>query len=355
MLPRAWWTLCLLLASRGVSAADATAMQPVQYVVFLDGRVLTGVVSRQAGGYLLERSGGRMSIPREQVRCVAPSLLEAYRLQREAMIDPTAAELIQLAEWCVAYRLYEQAGDELKRALRRDPNNETARRMLARVEDLLLAQPAPVTSASASEQPPAPAVESLGGLSRSTAAMYSTRVQPLLINSCGKANCHGTATSSAFRLVPVRFDSRNHRKASEQNLAEVLRWIDFQRPANSPLLKATEGNHAEARTPVFSGSQAAAQQRLLRDWVQAVVKERRDEEARWANLPAWRTNQARQAETASPAPTDPTPGLETLPEPLSVTEAARNVSPRDTHDAFDPEMFNRQFGSRPARFQPGGP
>lgn len=355
MLPRAWWTVFLLLASRGVSAADTTGMQPVQYVVFLDGRVMTGIVTRQAGGYLLERSGGRMSIPQEQVRCVAPSLLEAYRLQREAMIDPTAAELIQLAEWCIAYRLYEQAGDELKRALRRDPNHETARRMLARVEDLLLAEPAPVSSAAAPERPPAPAVESLGGLSRSTAAMYTSRVQPLLINSCGKATCHGTATPSAFRLVPVRLDSRNHRKASEQNLAEVLRWIDFQRPANSPLLKATEGNHAGASSPVFSGSQAGAQQRLLRDWVLAVVKERREEEARWASLPAWGKHQARQAATASATPPTPTSGPETSTEHMSVSEASPSVSPPRTHDAFDPEIFNRQFATRPGRSQPVGP
>jgi hypothetical protein len=350
--PRVWWTVLLLLASRAGSAADTEGRQ---YVVFVDGRVLTGLVTRQAGGYLVERDNGRIAVSAEQVRCVAPTLVEAYRLQREALVDPSAADLVKLAEWCMAYRLHDEARDELQRALRRDPHNETVRRMLSRVEEFLLTPTPPTVPPPNADGAIVPDVESLGGLSRPVAALYTARIQPLLINSCGKANCHGAATRSEFRLVPVRHDSRNHRKATEQNLAQVLSWIDVAEPQRSPLLNALEGPHGGASSPVFSGSAALAQQRLLRTWVQDVVRERRAEEARWASLPPLSNKQSSE-KSAAPQVGQTPQTSQTGSAGSHPPEVASSVgptitpppTPRPLADAFDPELFNRRFSGPPS-------
>jgi hypothetical protein len=323
-----------------------------QLIVLTDGRVLEGTVTRQATGYFLERSGGRMVVPFEQVRCVARDLFDAYRQQREAMVDPTASDLVKLAEWCLSYRLYGEARVELNRALRRDPENETARRMLARLEDTLLtrSQPPPTAPLLVSDGLVVPEVEALGGLSRPVAAQFTSRVQPLLMNKCGNASCHGSAAKNDFRLTPVRLEGHGHRRGTEQNLALVLHYVNIAEPQQSELLNKLRGTHGGAQLAVFTGAQGAEQQKLLRDWVSAMAKERRDEDARLAQRPKLGKKPAvttaaveDPAESAGIEPTQPHAIIPAMAVDVEPAKSSNNAGP----DAFDPEEFNRKFGAKP--------
>ena len=62
-----------------------------QLVLLNSGRMLVGRVSRNGGGYLVEQSNGRIQVAAEDVKCVVNDLREAYRKQRDSIVEPTPA------------------------------------------------------------------------------------------------------------------------------------------------------------------------------------------------------------------------------------------------------------------------
>ncbi len=356
----------LIMATAKVCAEDAAQVAQAgssnQLLVMADGRLVRGIIHIQAGGYSVEKAGGKLFIPQEQTRCVARDLPDAYRIQRESMRDPTAADLMALAEWCLSYRLYDEGRDELKRALRRDPANETARKMLTRLEEQLLTKPQPrATTPTSSDGFIVPEVEAIGGLSRPLAAQFTTRIQPLLVNRCGNASCHGVDTSRSFQITHVRIASSNHRRASEKNLAAALEQILIDDPLRSPLLMVSRGAHGGLSAPLFDGSAGRDQMDLLQTWVLAVSAERQAEAKRLAKLNPLKGSRAKPTPVAAVEPVPATASVQpmstvpTTPVPhLPVQETSPLPgdplpTPRRANDAFDPEAFNREFGSQAPR------
>lgn len=355
--------------AQSVPPSQETAAEN-RLLVLTDGRLMYGIVHIQAGGYSVEKAGGKLFIPKEQTRCVARDLPDAYRIQRESMRDPTAADLIALAEWCLSYRLYDEGRDELKRALKRDPANETARKMLTRLEEQLLTKPQPrAVTPTSSDGFIVPEVEALGGLSRPLAAQFTTRIQPLLVNRCGNAGCHAADSERPFRITHVRIESANHRRASEKNLATTLAQILIDDPLRSPLLTVTRGAHGGLTAPLFDGSTGRDQVQSLQTWVLAVASERQAEAKRLAKVPSLKTPRSKGTPGASETPVRATASVEPM-EPAAAapvvatptTDLPAHPAAADTpgpgaplpppvraNDAFDPEAFNREFGSQAPR------
>lgn len=349
-------------------------------VLLKSGRMMTGQVSRNAGGYLIEQTNGRIQVPADEVKFVVNDLREAYLKQRDHVIEPTPATHLSLAEWCISYRLHEEARIELQKCLKRDPENNEARKLLQRLTDTIrdglprVADSPPVRkTADGFLQPDA---ESLGGLSKDLAVQFTSRIQVLLINKCGNASCHGAESSNAFKITSARVSGRGSRQNSERNLAETLRWIDTDNVAKSKLLAALQGTHGN-RGPIFVGSAAAEQTKVLRTWVRAVADEKRAEARQLEQLadvttstrPKKRVVQvsAKRRMSANTASRDATPVQEEMDEPaaenadLDAPEPEEeNTDPNESaadstdakalaqkpSDAFDPERFNRRFSPR---------
>ncbi|MDP1799679.1 MAG: hypothetical protein Q8K78_19455 [Planctomycetaceae bacterium] len=365
------WSSVSVLIAEETSAATKTTLPNL--MVMTDGRTMTGEITIQAGGYGIEKLGGKLFVPKEQVRCVARDLRDAYRIQRESQTDPSAAALIQLAEWGISYRLYDEARDELHRALRRDPENETARKMLQRLEEQLLAQPKPRTNAPVnSDGFLVQEVESLGGLSKTTAATFTARIQPLLINRCGGASCHSSESNHEFRLSHVRINNQNHRRSAEKNLAVVMKYIDNEDPQQSELLKVGRGPHGGQSVTMFGGSQGADQYRSIQDWVHTVAADHQAEQAKLARQSPLKSKNGRLAAKSKGTPprrlddadavasvaTNARDGASSgivpagfedpaTPDPYAPpkNELPAGMTLRRANDAFDPEAFNQKFGT----------
>ena len=127
-----------------------------QLVVLVSGRILSGQVTRNGGGYLVEQSNGRVQLAPEDVQFVVKDLREAYRKHRDGVRYPTPASHLALSQWCIAHRLYEEARDELKKSLKGDPENEEARRLLQRLNDTIRANLPLAVS------PPPPSAQNFG-------------------------------------------------------------------------------------------------------------------------------------------------------------------------------------------------
>ena len=377
----AWWIgsifACLGLATMAVRGEQGASPDPEdtreRLVMLTSGRILSGVVSRNAGGYLVEQQNGRVQVSSEEVKFVVNDLKEAYRQQRDSVVHPTPSTHVALANWCISHRLNDEARDELRKCLKSDPDNEEARRLLQRLTDTMRAGLAPAAA------PPAPLktndgflqpnVESLGGLSRETATLFTSRIQPILLNKCGNASCHGTTASNGFRLYNARNSGNGSRQNSERNLAEALRFIDFDDVSQSQLLTLSTGGHG-GKGAIFTGPAAADQFKLLRSWALTVAREKQAEANELEQLPritgkkngktakprvtqAAYTSDERESSTTQEETSEFIPASGSSMAKPSKTSQPRKIAPEPSdadatpalqpYDPFDPEIFNRRI------------
>lgn len=375
----------VLLAAFGLSLVVSFALTAraddgglrERVIVMNSGRILSGQMTRNAGGWLVEQSSGRVQVPEEQVKLVADNLRDAYRKQRDAIVEPTPATHIMLAQWCISYRLNDEARDELKKCLKRDPDHDEARKLLRRLDDTMIVRPVATTAISSPLKTPegfvVPEVESLGGLSRETATAFTARVQPLLMNKCGNAACHGSASRGEFKLNSIRVGSNGHRMYTERNLAEALRYIDINDPALSPLIAVPQGSHG-GTTAIFHGPQSAEQLKTLRSFIKMVAKEKQTEEQELAQRPSVLGKKKSSAGSIETTAASDSPLRDAAVKPaahsLSATRPqavfaneVRDDLPQtlpdddtipldeDTNDAFDPNVFNRRFHGEKRAFK----
>ncbi len=328
---------------------------------------MLGDVVERPGGYLVRENFGSVVVPFAQVRLTAADLPDAYRKLSRSMTEPTAGKHLELAAWCYDNRLYGSAQGQVKRALLLEPDRKDARKFLRNLQRTLETgehsgqasadrADAPLGSTfpgqswksqlrqrRAAGQREAPV--STSGLSPQTVQMFVQKVQPLLMNKCGNARCHGQAATSDFRLTPVRRGMSGFRIFTEQNLSSVLREMDHREPETSRLLTIPQGTHGGSRKPLFVGPSGEQQQALLREWVlRAAPEQARQEQAR--------PERGRPEDGEQELVQQTRPAADSEFETGSGTGAKQPSTPRrdpflkqilaeERPDAFDPDVFNR--------------
>lgn len=247
-------------------------------LVLQNSKVLKGVIRQSSTGYIVNMPGGHLVLPFDQVRFEAEDLEDAYRQQREALPDQTASH-IELARWCLANALPDHARKELRAALRCDPDSSVAKNMLQRINDQLLTTkevPAVVQRdgqfSLLGELKPGIAPDALGGLPREAASEFVTKVQPLLVNRCATAGCHGPGSGNTFELQRAKVGKGAPKMYSERNLAAVLERVDRERPLGSPMLVKLRGEPKAFGTRQSHGGLSQEQLRMLRSWIETISK-----------------------------------------------------------------------------------
>ena len=361
--------LCLSLASLWyvsvLSAKEPISSKNDSLLLMKSGRIVSGQIGEGAGGYLVKNPSGSMLIPFGDVMFEAKDMHEIYLKQRNSMKFPTANSHLDLARWCISNKLIEEAKSELKDAIRLEPKRSESRLMLQRLmgktEKNRPTVNEKIKEAVLTKQMSRPdEATSLTGISREQSAIFVRKIQPVLLNKCGNASCHGSAAKSEFRLTQVHRRYGNQRVSVEKNLAEVLRWIDLDEPARSQLLVKPEKEHPQQGMVVFSGYAARKQKQLIQKWVSAVVADRIQQDQlrkeRLARRAERRHGQARKnlldpnwgkpAVTQAKQEVDPTAlkgeiSLTTgfKPKQLTDGEIEELVQPKPT-DPFDPALFN---------------
>ena len=321
-------------------------------LVLSNGRVVGGQLTPRTGGYDVQLPAGRLFVPSEQVRFQARNMDDAYQRMRGSLPERTPNTHMELAKWCLVNAMPGKARSEILDALHLDPNRDDAKRMLeSLVRKQLMASSAAYRQQSTGNVGPSvdqvmldhprmiPERRSLGGLPKSLARTFTQTVQPIVVNRCGNARCHG-AGQNTFAVVSIKGGSTS--RIAEQNLAAILNQIDLSNPSQSPLLNATVGGHGGARVLLFSGQSGGRQAEALRKWVADVAQEISPSSVRESLVP-----EPDQSETTA-ATTAGLTGEETL-DTLSRHRTVQNkkfvqdavVATR--HDDFDPNIFNRRY------------
>lgn len=257
------------------SRGNATPARDAQLLVLVDGKVVRGRLTPRPDGYDVATTAGRMFISSDRVRFTAHDLDEACQLMRETQATQTPEGHMELARWCLANKLPDDARRELLDALRLDPNRGDAMRLLATLESRPESA-APTRSAtimSNGRHSASSPIESrsLAGLSRNLAQDFTRRIQPLMMNKCATSGCHGPSSTSGFQLQSAHHGSSA--TVAERNLAALLRQIDLTNPDQSPLLTMADEQHGQQSAPAFRGRAGALTRQNLRSWVMSVAED----------------------------------------------------------------------------------
>jgi|GEM_PF-5555444 len=95
---------------------------------------------------------------------------------------------------------------------------------------------------------------------------FTQVIQPIITHYCGTARCHGGNASEGFRWLRVPGGVPAHRLTTHENLRATLELIDWEEPANSPLLRIPLQPHGGLPAPVFASPQISQYQELV-SWV----------------------------------------------------------------------------------------
>ncbi len=352
-----------------LTAAKAAAMAtaPAEKVLLLhNGKAISGMIKQSSTGYVVIKPEGQMILPFEHVRLEADDLEDAYRQQHNALPDHSAAAHCELARWCLTYGLKDQAQRELQEAIRREPGSVTAKNMLQRLSDQLLAtNDLPILKekngrySMLGDVRPVHTLEALGGLPRDAAGDFVSKVQPLLVNRCATAGCHGPGSGQDFELQRAKVGKGNPKALSERNLAAVLARIDRDRPLSSVLLTKLRGDSKSSATKATHGGLSAEQMQVLRQWVSSFSnkadKGDRDAPVLTKDSTSTLTSQAAQTEEsvigtpieAESVKTSVRNNVKNKPvvDELDAGDEVRPLLKLRKPDAFDPDEFNSESGS----------
>ncbi|REJ91486.1 MAG: hypothetical protein DWQ34_01640 [Planctomycetota bacterium] len=367
---------CLMPASLG-AVAEENAPYPVQngaatengetrYLVLFDGRVMQGRITERPGGYMLDSQRGRMVIPHDFIRLTAVSLEEAYQKQRDNMTKPGAGDHIALARWCNANRLYIEAEEQLTAALKLEPQRSEARQLLKRVVQAAAEAEERSWKNSGFDTIEARPGRSAPGISNEATEEFARRVQPLLVNKCGNATCHGRASSNTFRLENVKAGSRHQRLESDRNLRNILAQLNLDSPYSSPLLRKPQDNESLVHRGIFFGPRGEDQRKILNDWVELVASQQSESPVA-PQTPSQPTpepsssevedGQVIQVGATQPQARKASPLTIEIPRTPQRRETVSSSNPipapkddaliqrvldEDRPDAFDPDVFNRK-------------
>jgi len=379
----------MVLAGAAMLAGPAAAVsaqqpglgtEPREGVLLLrNGHVLEGKITRVGDRYHLVVDGGAIQVRTSEVEFCCRDLEEGF-LDKKARIQPGSVhDRLELAQWCQRHGLLGHAAEQLAEAMGLDPAHPMIPLVQRRVE--LSRQQEPSTRPPARPSVEVPSPDDLDrltqGMPPGSVETFTRTVQPLLLNHCSAAGCHGPGSQSKFSLLRMPSGRPASRRLTQRNLHSTLERIDRDNPAASPLLTAPIRPHGSAPGAIFTDHDLDKYQRIVR-WVHRFARftdsatpasHQQPADAAVPAVPAVhvaplnspmgdpppRLPDGLEADRAPPAaPVDPRlpiPGRDDwlLPEKPRVQRGAR--LPRFIPvDPFDPEIFNRRFfpSGRPA-------
>jgi hypothetical protein len=378
-----------LAVSLGLTQQFDTAPPSNEGILVLqNGNLLRGTITRTDDRYHVAVDGGRIHVSVGDVLFTCRTLEEAYG-QKRARIQPgVARDHLELAQWCQRHGLLEFAAQELVQAKAVEPRHPLIPLVEQRIK-VSLCQPEGATRpAQPAELPPSPEEldRLVGGMPAGAVETFTQTIQPVLVNNCGAAACHGPGTESRYRLLRPGWGKPASRRLTQRNLHSTLEWVDRDDPSASPLLTAPLEAHGSADGAIFKAHEADQYQRIV-DWVYQVAQKNHPPRSvpKEAEQPILGRSPARSSVLPAVHTAPGTPGrdgafqlspgvvprnvplpsqrfnpgsIRLAPDAWPTTSAAgmAATSPQQQRapaDPFDPEVFNHRFFPDRQRAQAG--
>lgn len=232
-------TIGLLLSAAMLHAQEGNTERDDNFYLLRTGYLLEGTATLEGKQYVVQTPFGSMKVPVQNIEFVGKTKTDVY-LYKRSCVDPMSCyALIRFAEWCISNDLLPEGIAEYQRARLVTPA-ETAGFIQQRLDALQKGDtdsdselPAPQTAT-----PPDVAV------SKVLFDDFVRKVQPILLNRCSVADCHGKHSEQQFKMgIP----QESLGSTSRRNLQAVLAYIDVDDPMESSLLAALVTPHGGAK------------------------------------------------------------------------------------------------------------
>jgi hypothetical protein len=228
--------------------------EPTRFVLTRLDVVHVGVVRDRGDVFSIELlDGGSVSVSKLDVQFIGGSRDDVFAFKKSRTRLEDVGETIRFADWANRRQLAPQAIALLETKLA-EPLSDGERRVVsAKLEELrqiekwraaarTIATPSaasatPSAATSATLDPEIAEIERWAKeVPVSAFDRFSRRAQPILQKRCATAGCHdGSNPNSAFRVRPKAIGAQA-RLALYFNLRETFDFIDFNNPAQSPIL-----------------------------------------------------------------------------------------------------------------------
>ncbi|MBI3462432.1 MAG: hypothetical protein HY000_05140 [Planctomycetes bacterium] len=343
----------LLYFAVGAAIAQDARLGPQEGVLLLrNGEVLQGKITLAGDRYYVVLPAGEIFPKVSEVEMFCRDLNEGYLFRRQRVRPDRVEDRLDLAEWCIRHRLLDQAAAELQDAATTDHTHPMIPLLQRRLE--LAKNPPPAPEASRAAIVSHDELDRLvRGLPPASVETFTTSIQPLLINHCATAGCHGPQSQTTWQLLRVPLAKSATRRVTQRNIASTLDLVKRDSPSASRLLTAPLEQHGTTRGPIFS-SREIAQYKLLVDWVYQVAngtKAPPPASVQPESPPLLQTIQPAEphpAKTASATAGRDVPASLKLRDDASAGTNAGGQTRPDSPvyvpvDPFDAEVFNRRY------------
>jgi predicted CxxxxCH...CXXCH cytochrome family protein len=351
--------LLLLLAHWVLDPLAAAAVEsghaPRNSVLLLrNGGVLEGQVIPAGDRYVVVLGDcAEIRVPVRDVDLHCVDLDEVYLRKRSRLASNDVTGHLDLADWCLQYKLHARAADQLLTVIALHPQHP---RLAGLERRLQLAVESPELDGP-QERAPSPLV-GLADLEKTSRSLppeaveeFTSQIQPLLLNRCAGSDCHSSTGSSDFRLVRPAWSNTITRRFTQRNLHAVMQWVDAEDAASSPLLTVPSGAHGGLETGLF-GPREKEQFDLLANWVRrattvesAPVPEMIPEPLEIPPTGLIQASFLQPVELPKPRAEDAGAGAAPRVERPPLEAQPRSLVPVDfvPRDPFDAEVFNRRY------------
>lgn len=357
-----------------VAVVPTAAPIAKQYVVLKDDKLIEGTVKIDGEKVIVKQGALDRPYAKGDIQFIGRSKDEVYRFVVGKVPPNDPAARLKVARWCMFNGMRTHALIEAREVLRLDPKNAAATQLARVLEESLVKFPEdgapaastapniPVSNPTGPSLPPVPppippaanppvaADEPEADIPQELAALFPTRIQPILVNQC--ADCHAKPGHASGFVLAKGTDFDPNPALAKPNLAAVLKQLHKADPAKSPLLVKSLTAHGGMQQPAFVNRNIPGY-RILEAWTYAVSgtptsPAPASEPAVKSNpLPPSATPPAAKAPVASATGSDkPSPlpppdvgafGQEAKPLPAG-PDPANTGEPADE---FDPSVYNR--------------
>ena len=348
-------TVAVLVLAAAALGGEPFGLQPVpeQGVLLLhNGQTLSGRITRAGELYYVSFPNGEIRVKADDVEFHCRDIDEGYRRKRAAIQAGDVVEHIRMAQWCLRHELFGHATMELADAMAADPTHPVIGLLQRRLQLAISPQPEPSCKSESVSAVSSLSFEQLDQMVREmppgAVETFTQTIQPVLMNNCSTAACHGPGTATKYRLERISKGRPPSRRMTQRNLHATLQWINRRDPTDSRLLTAPTGPHGTAKAAVFSEHQVLQYKRMV-DWVCRLSGRNQPEVPKTVDPAAQPAVQAMadSAQSAvSPAVFEqPVENVEVERPPVAGPSIKRGAELKQfvPADPFDPEIFNRRF------------
>jgi hypothetical protein len=258
---RVGWLAPALALGMMVRAAGQDAPSPGGVLILNNDRVMEGVIDKVGDEYRVRRGMSETYVAASRAKRVCADWDEALTFMRSQANLGDPDERLRLARWCQQYGLKEEALVEARAAIEMRPSHAETKQLLH-----LLQRPAAAAPAAQPAIVKTPAKLPQLDLSSDALALFSTKVQPILMNTC--AHCHSHGQGGNFQLQ--RALDGGARAATHRNLTMAVTYLNFDNPATSLLLVKSVSAHGGADQPPLRDRRVVAFL-ALQQWAQQVA------------------------------------------------------------------------------------